>query len=146
LKCTVYSSLYSSYTLKDIGLFSKQHTSELFLQNGSLNLTRCAIFWLCKHIFFFPKCIGFLLHFKKEEWKACKWITSIGWTGHLRGVWGRIHRNDLQSEVNRLAQITKADQCSPSLQQEMCWEAGEWFLQALPWVLRLPWPHSLLLS
>lgn len=33
----------------------------------------------------FLKCIGFLFHFKK---KACKWITSIGWTGHLRGVQG----------------------------------------------------------
>lgn len=35
---------------------------------------------------FFLKCIGFLFHLKKK--KACKWITSIGWTGHLRGVQG----------------------------------------------------------
>lgn len=37
--------------------------------------------------FFFLKCIGFFFHLKKKK-KACKWIMSIGWTGHLRGVQG----------------------------------------------------------
>lgn len=61
------------------------HYFRVVLQNGSLNFTRCEIIWLCKHFFYFSEMHRVFISLKK---KACKWITSIGWTGHLRGVQG----------------------------------------------------------
>lgn len=52
----------------------------------------------------------------------------------------KIHWGDLQSEVNRLAQVTLADRCSHLSSRKCLGEAGEWLLQTLLQILSFPDP------